>query len=81
MNTYYMLYLGGQYIVRTIYAYNKQEAYEQLSEDERAEYYLLSEAEYDQAFGDQEEEDYWCDDYEDDECGFNPFLGCYDWDE
>ena len=80
MNTYYMIYLGGQYIVRTIYAHNKQEAYEQLSEDERAEYYLLSEAEYDQAFGDQEE-DYWCDDYDDDECGFNPYLGCYDYDE
>ena len=79
MNTYYMLYLGGQYIARTIYAHNKQEAYEQLSEDERAEYYLLSEAEYDQAFGDQED-DYWCDDY-DDECGFNPYLGCYDYDE
>lgn len=80
MNTYYMIYLGGQYIARTIYAYNKQEAYEQMSEDERAEYYLLSEAEYDQVFGDLED-DYWCDDYEYDECGFNPYLGCYDYDE
>lgn len=86
MNTYYMIYLGGQYIERVIQAYNKQEAYEQLSEDERAEYYLLSEAEYDQAFGSQDDEDdedenayYFYDD--DDECGFNPYLGCYDYDE
>ena len=40
------------------------------TDEERENYDLLSEAEYDAAFGDG-----------DDECGFNPFLGCYDWDE
>lgn len=83
MNTYYMVDISGHYIPRTIYAHNKQEGYEQLSKDEQAKYYLLSEAEYERAFGGQEE-DYECDDYfndDVDECGFNPYLGCYDYDE
>ena len=71
MITFYMVYLGGQYIEREIEAPSKEIAYEQLSDEERENYYLLSEAEYDAAFGYDD----------DDECGFNPFLGCYDWDE
>ena len=74
MITFYMVYLGGQYIEREIEAPNKEVAYEQLSDEERENYYLLSEAEYDAAFGDDEDYDY-------DECGFNPHLWCYDWDE
>ena len=73
MITFYMVYLGGQYIEREIEAPTKEEAYAELTDEEREEYYLLSEAEYDAAFGDDD------DSY--DECGFNPFLGCYDWDE
>ena len=74
MITFYVVYPGGQYIEREIEAQSKEAAYEQLSNKERGNYYLLSEAEYDAAFGDD-------DDYDYDECGFNPFLGCYDWDE
>ena len=75
MITFYMVYLGGQYIEREIEAPSKEIAYEQLSDEERENYYLLSEAEYDASFG------YNDDDCHYDECGFNPFLGCYDWDE
>lgn len=71
MITFYMVYLGGQYIEREIESPSKEIAYEQLSDEERENYYLLSEAEYDAAFGYDD----------DDECGFNPYLGCYDWDE
>lgn len=74
MITFYMVYLGGQYIEREIEAPTKEAAYAELTEEERENYYLLSEAEYDAAFGNDE-------DYEYDECGFNPYLGCYDWDE
>ena len=73
MITFYMVYLGGQYIEREIEAPSKEAAYAELTDEERENFYLLSEAEYDAAFGDGD------DDY--DECGFNPFLGCYDWDE
>ena len=75
MITFYMVYLGGQYIEREIEAPSKEAAYEQLSDEERENYYLLSEAEYDAAFGDNDDDSYY------DECGFNPYLGCYDWDE
>ena len=75
MITFYMIYLGGQYIEREIEAPSKEIAYEQLSDEERENYYLLSEAEYDASFG------YNDDDCHYDECGFNPYLGCYDWDE
>ena len=71
MITFYMVYLGGQYIEREIEATSKEAAYAELTDEERENYYLLSEAEYDAAFGYDD----------DDECGFNPFLGCYDWDE
>ena len=74
MITFYMVYPGGQYIEREIEAPSKEIAYEQLSDEERENYYLLSEAEYDATFGDNDDNYY-------DECGFNPFLGCYDWDE
>ena len=74
MITFYMVYPGGQYIEREIEAPSKEIAYEQLSDEERENYYLLSEAEYDAAFSNDEDYDY-------DECGFNPYLGCYDWDE
>ena len=74
MITFYMVYLGGQYIEREIEAPSKEVAYEQLSDEERENYYLLSETEYDAAFGPDDDGDY-------DECGFNPYLGCYDWDE
>lgn len=74
MITFYMVYPGGQYIEREIEAPSKEIAYEQLSDEERENYYLLSEAEYDAAFGYE-------DDYDYDEFGFNPYLGCYDWDE
>ena len=70
MITFYMVYLGGQYVEREIEAPSKEAAYAELTDEERENYYLLSEAEYDAAFGDV-----------DDDCGFNPFLGCYDWDE
>ena len=69
MITFYMVCPGGKYIGREIEAPSKEIAYKQLSDEELENYYLLSEAEYDAAFG--------CDD----DCGFNPFLGCYDWDE
>lgn len=75
MITFYMVYLGGQYIEREIEAPSKEAAYAELTEEERENYYLLSEAEYDVAFGDND------DDCRYDECGFNPYLGCYDWDE
>ena len=75
MITFYMIYLGGQYTEREIEAPSKEIAYEQLSDEERENYYLLSEAEYDASFG------YNDDDCHYDECGFNPYLGCYDWDE
>ena len=71
MITFYMVYPGGEYIEREIEAPSKDAAYAELTDEEREEYYLLSEAEYDAAFGYDD----------DDECGFNPFLGCYDWDE
>ena len=71
MITFYMVYPGGEYIEREIEAPSKDAAYAELTEEERENYYLLSEAEYDAAFGYDD----------DDECGFNPFLGCYDWDE
>ena len=71
MITFYMVYPGGQYVEREIEAPTKEAAYAELTEEERENYYLLSEAEYDAAFGYDD----------DDECGFNPFLGCYDWDE
>ena len=74
MITFYMVYLGGQYVEREIEAPSKEIAYEQLSDEERENYYLLSEAEYDAAFGYEDDNGY-------DEYGFNPFLGCYDWDE
>ena len=74
MNTFYMVYPGGEYIEREIEASTKETAYAELSEEERENYYLLSEAEYDAAFGGNDDDYY-------DECGFNPFLGCYDWDE
>ena len=74
MITFYMIYLGGEYIEREIEAPSKEIAYEQLSNEERENYYLLSEAEYDAAFGYDDDDGY-------DDCGFNPFLGCYDWDE
>ena len=74
MNTFYMVYPGGEYIEREIEASTKETAYAELSEEERENYYLLSEAEYDVAFGGNDDDYY-------DECGFNPFLGCYDWDE
>ena len=74
MITFYMVYLGGQYIEREIEAPSKEVAYEQLSDEERENYYLLSEAEYDASFGYNDDDGY-------DECGFNPYLGCYDWDE
>ena len=74
MITFYMVYLGGQYIEREIEAPTKEAAYAELTEEERENFYLLSEAEYDAAFGYDDDDDY-------DECGFNPFLGCYDWDE
>ena len=67
MITFYMVYLGGQYVEREIEASSKEAAYAELTDEERENYYLLSEAEYDTAF---------CDG--DDDCGFNPFLGCYD---
>ena len=51
-----------------------QTADTELSDEERENYYLLSEAEYDAAFGYDDDDGY-------DECGFNPYLGCYDWDE
>lgn len=73
MITFYMVYPGGQYVEREIEAPSKEAAYAELTDEERENYYLLSEAEYDAAFGDGDD----C--Y--DECGFNPFLGCYDWDE
>lgn len=73
MITFYMIYPGGQYIEREIEAPSKEAAYAELTDEERENFYLLSEAEYDAAFGD--------DDGYYDECGFNPFLGCYDWDE
>ena len=75
MITFYMVYLGGQYIEREIEAPSKEVAYEQLSDEERENYYLLSEAEYDASFGYNDDDCYY------DECGFNPYLGCYDWDE
>ena len=74
MITFYMIYPGGQYIEREIEAPSKENAYEQLSDEERENYYLLSEAEYDAAFGDIDDNYY-------DECGFNPYLGGFDWDE
>ena len=74
MITFYMVYLGGQYIEREIEAPTKEAAYAELTEEERENYYLLSEAEYEAAFGYDDDGDY-------DECGFNPYLGCYDWDE
>ena len=74
MITFYMIYLGGQYIEREIEAPSKDAAYAELTDEEREEYYLLSEAEYDAAFSNDDDSDY-------DECGFNPYLGCYDWDE
>ena len=74
MITFYVVYPGGQYIEREIEAPSKEIAYGQLSDEERENYYLLSEAEYDAVFWND-------DDYDYDECGFNPFLGCYDWDE
>ena len=74
MITFYMVYLGGQYIEREIEAPSKEAAYAELTDEERENYYLLSEAEYDAVFGDNDDDYY-------DECGFNPFLGCYDWDE
>ena len=74
MITFYMIYLGGEYIEREIEAPSKEIAYEQLSDEERENYYLLSEAEFDAAFGYDDDDGY-------DDCGFNPFLGCYDWDE
>ena len=74
MITFYMVYLGGQYIEREIEAPSKEAAYEELTEEERENFYLLSEAEYDAAFGYDDDNSY-------DECGFNPYLGCYDWDE
>ena len=55
MITFYMVYLGGQYIEREIEAPSKEIAYEQLSDEERENYYLLSEAEYDAAFGDDDD--------------------------
>ena len=75
MITFYMIYLGGQYIEREIEAPTKEAAYAELSDEERENYYLLSEAEYDATFGDNDDDGYY------DECGFNPYLGCYDWDE
>ena len=74
MITFYMVYLGGQYVEREIEAPNKEAAYAELSEEERENFYLLSEAEYDAEFGYDDDGGY-------DECGFNPYLGCYDWDE
>ena len=74
MITFYMVCLGGQYIEREIEAPSKEIAYEQLSDEERENYYLLGEAEYDAVFGYDDDDGY-------DECGFNPYLGCYDWDE
>ena len=74
MITFYMVCPGGKYIGREIEAPNKEIAYKQLSDEELENYYLLSEAEYDAAFGYDDDDGY-------DECGFNPFLGCYDWDE
>ena len=74
MITFYLVYPGGEYIEREIEAPSKEIAYEQLSDEERENYYLLSEAEYDSVFWND-------DDYDYDECGLNPFLGCYDWDE
>ena len=73
MLTFYMVYLNGQYIEREIEASSKEAAYAELSEEERENCYVLSEDEYEVAFGNGD--DYY------DECGFNPFLGCYDWDE
>ena len=75
MITFYMVYLGGQYIEREIEAPTKDAAYAELTDEGRENYYLLSEAEYDAAFG------YDDDDCHYDECGFNPYLGGYDWDE
>lgn len=74
MITFYMVYLGGQYIEREIEAPTKEAAYAELTEEERENFYLLSEAEYDAAFGNDDDDGY-------DECGYNPYLGCYDWDE
>lgn len=75
MITFYMVYLGGQYIEREIEAPTKEAAYAELTDEERENFYLLSEAEYDVAFGNDDDDGYY------DECGFNPYLGCYDWDE
>lgn len=74
MITFYMVYPGGQYIEREIEATSKEAAYAELTDEERENFYLLSEAEYDAAFEYDDDDGY-------DECGFNPFLGCYDWDE
>ena len=74
MITFYMVYPGGQYVEREIEAPSKEAAYAELTDEERENYYLLSEAEYDAAFGYDNDDCY-------DECGFNPYLGCYDWDE
>lgn len=75
MITFYMVYPGGEYIEREIEASSKDAAYAELTDEERENYYLLSEAEYDAAFGNDDDDGYY------DECGFNPYLGCYDWDE
>ena len=63
MITFYMVYLGGQYVEREIEAPSKEAAYAELTDEERENYYLLSEAEYDAAFGDV-----------DDDCGSIHFL-------
>lgn len=75
MITFYMVCPGGNYIGREIEAPTKDAAYAELTDEERENYYLLSEAEYDASFG------YNDDDCHYDECGFNPHLWCYDWDE
>jgi hypothetical protein len=79
MNTYYMVYAGGQYIADEIHADSKEAAYEQIGEYAE-EYILYTPAEYEQWFGSPEEETY--DDYDDydDECGFDPYEGCYTFD-
>ena len=75
MITFYMVCPGGKYIGREIEAPTKDAAYAELTNEERENYYLLSEAEYDASFG------YNDDDCHYNECGFNPCLWCYDWDE
>ena len=75
MQEFYKVYAGGQYIADTIYADSKEEAYEQIADED--DYILYTPAEYEHWFGTPEDDDY---EPDVDECGFDPYEGCYTFD-